>query len=108
MGIKTRMVVKEEVSSGTERVVPVSIQASRFSWPFSRRVRMSSAMTMPLSTSMPSAMMEEAMETRSSSISKKRMATMPKSMVMGTNEPTISPVRMPRNNMTTTRTITRV
>ena len=69
---------------------------------------MSSAITMPLSTNMPSAMMAEAIDMRSSSIPKKRITISPISIVIGTNDPTINPVRTPRKSITTTRTITNV
>jgi len=55
---------------------------------------------------MPRAMIEEAIDTRSSSIPKKGIRIMPSSMVMGTKEPTIRPVRIPRKTITTTSTIT--
>ena len=108
MGMKASMVVREEVSSGIESVRPVSMQARRRSSPRSSRLRMSSAMTIPLSTSMPRAMIEEAIETRSSSIPTRRITIKPVSMVRGTNEPTIRPVRTPRKTITTTSTMTMV
>ncbi len=108
MGKNAKMVVKDEVNSGIASVFPVARQAAFLCSPRSSRARISSAMTMPLSTSIPRAMIDDAIETRSSSIAKKRMLISPSSMVMGTKEPTINPVRTPKNSMTTTRTMTRV
>ncbi len=100
--------VREDVSSGIASVPAVLRQAVRRSSPLSSRFRMSSAVTMPLSTSMPRAMMAEAMEMRSSSMPTKPMTISPRSMVIGTKEPTINPVRTPRKSTTTTSTMTRV
>jgi hypothetical protein len=108
MGVKARTVVRVLVSRGMERVFPASRAASRGSAPISMRVRMSSATTMPLSTSMPRAMIMEAMDMRCSSIPMAPMTTRPSSITRGTKEPTIMPVRSPRKSMTTTRTMTRV
>ncbi len=108
MGTNARMVVRDEVRRGMARVFPASKQASRLSCPPCMRVRTSSATTMPLSTNIPRAIMDEAMETRSSSTPKNLMTISPKSMVIGTNEPTISPVRIPKKIITTTSTIVRV
>ena len=105
IGTKNRMVVSDEVSSGIARVRPDSIAAAIRSAPDSRRTRMSSAMTMPLSTSMPSAMISAAIDTRCSSTSNARMTMIASSIVTGTKAPTISPVRTPRNNMTTASTM---
>ena len=69
---------------------------------------MSSTTTMALSTSMPRATIDEMIETRSSSIPNWRMITRPSSMVIGTKEPTMRPLRTPRNSITTTSTIARV
>ena len=71
-GIKARIVVRDEVSSGMASVFPVARQAAFRSSPRSRRERISSAMTMPLSTSIPRAMIDDAIDTRSSSMPKKR------------------------------------
>ena len=108
MGVNARMVVSDEVNNGTASDPPASRHACRRSWPRSIRLRMSSATTMALSTSMPRATMVEMIETRSSSMPNWRMAIRPNSMVIGTKEPTIRPVRKPRNTMTTNSTMASV
>ncbi len=108
MGRNAKIVVREEVSKGIARVFPASIQAWRLSSPRSKRPRISSATTMPLSTSIPNAIIADAMETRSSSTPKKPMTISPSNMVMGTKEPTMRPVRTPRKSITTISTITKV
>ena len=65
----------------------------------------SSATTMPLSTSIPSAMIIDMIEMRWSSTPRNDMHTRPSSMAMGTKEPTMSPVRIPRKRITTMSTI---
>ena len=64
MGKKAKIVVKVDVNSGIASVRPAARAASRRSSPRCIRLRMSSAMTMPLSTSMPSAMISEAIDMR--------------------------------------------
>ena len=54
------------------------------------------------------AMMAEAMEMRSSSSPNRPIIIRPSSMVIGTKEPTIKPVRTPRNSITTISTMTSV
>ena len=102
------MVVREEVSRGTARVRPDSLQASVRSSPRSRRLRMSSTTTMALSTSIPRATIDEMIETRSSSMPNWRITTRPSNRVIGTKDPTMSPLRTPRNSMTTTSTMASV
>ena len=96
------------VSRGRESERPAPTAASRGDAPICMRVRMSSATTMPLSTSMPSAMIMEAIDMRCSSIPMNPMTTRPMSMTSGTKEPTIRPTRTPRKIITTTSTMTRV
>jgi hypothetical protein len=56
IGKNANMVVNEEVSNGTARLRPAAAQATKRSTPVSKRRRISSATTMPLSTSKPRAM----------------------------------------------------
>ncbi len=107
IGRKARMVVSDAVNNGMARVLPEARTASLRSWPDSRRTRMSSATTMPLSTNMPRAMIIDAMDMRCNSTSMVHMMTRPISMAKGTKEPTISPVRKPRKRITTNSTMTR-
>jgi len=53
-------------------------------------------------------MIADAIEMRSSSMPNMRMMMSPMSMVMGTKEPTMSPVRIPRKSITTAPTMTSV
>ena len=97
-------VVNELVSSGAARDLGVARTASNRSSPESRRLRMSSAITTPLSTRRPNATMIAAIDTRCSSIPHTDMPISVAIIVKGTIEPTIRPVRTPKNTITTAST----
>ncbi len=107
-GEKASTITSDEVNNGIARVRPASSQAWRRSSPACNRRSMSSAITIPLSTSKPSARMIAAIDTVCSSTPSMRMAINVPRMVSGTMAPTTSPVRQPRNSMTTAMTMTTV
>ena len=107
-GRKASMVVSDDVSSGTASVRLAASAASRRAAPSSMRFLMSSAITTPLSTSRPSAMMMAAMETRCSGIPHSSMPTSDSRIVSGTMVPTMAPARRPRNSITTASTVSSV
>ncbi len=104
IGRKATMVVREEVSSGSQSSRTAPAHAASLSSPLDRRTRMFSLVTMPLSTSMPRAMISEAMETLCSLMSNCGIRAMHISMAMGTSSPAISPRRSPANTSITSTT----
>ncbi|EKU24647.1 hypothetical protein XTGART2_1856 [Xanthomonas translucens pv. graminis] len=107
-GENASTMTSEEVSNGSASVRPAASQACRRSSQAARRRSMSSAMTMPLSTSSPSARMIAAIDTVCSSTLSARIAISVPRMVSGTIAPTIRPVRQPRNSITTAITMSTV
>ena len=107
-GIKNKIVVSEEVRSGTVNSLPHCLIASSRSTFFSIRLMISSATTIPLSTSKPREMMREARLILSNLISKIFIRARDTIITMGTNAPTIEPVLKPRNIITVARTMIRV
>ena len=107
-GKNTRIVVKDDVKSGIASVPPVFLSAPSRSSPSSKRFLKSSAITIPLSTNRPRAIIRVAKDIRSKGILKKFMIDSVMRMTPGTIDPTISPVRSPKNIITTIKTMVRV
>ena len=96
IGKNAAAVVSDEVSNGTRNSLAESIAASIGFLPADMETMMLSVMTIPLSTSMPSAIINAASDIWSRPILKTDINNMATSMLAGIKKTTIRPVRIPR------------
>ena len=105
MGRKAAEVVSEEVSKGTSISLPVATAAAIFFSPRSRRTRIPSAMTIPLSTRSPREIIRAARDILLMPTSNHCMTTKVMAITEGMSAATTTPVRSPRNASMTINTI---